>query len=65
MTSANLTWTARGAARHTNYGWYVDLAEGDPWLERVRRDYDARQDHVPSLRALLTDRESPAAAAQH
>jgi len=43
MTSANLTWTAREAARQTNYAWYADLAEGDPWLERVRRDYDAHK----------------------
>jgi len=43
MTSANLTWTAREAARQTNYAWYVDLAEGDAWLERVRRDYDAHK----------------------
>jgi hypothetical protein len=43
MTSANLTWTAREAARQTNYAWYVDLTEGDPWLERVRRDYDAHK----------------------
>jgi hypothetical protein len=43
MTSANLTWTAREATRQTNYAWYVDLTEGDPWLERVRRDYDAHK----------------------
>ena len=43
MTSANLTWTAREAARQTNYAWYADLTEGDQWLERVRRDYDAHK----------------------
>jgi hypothetical protein len=43
ITSANLTYTAREAARQTNYAWYADLSDGDPWLERVLRDYDAHK----------------------
>ncbi|MGQ0714934.1 MAG: hypothetical protein ACT4PJ_14630 [Gemmatimonadaceae bacterium] len=52
MTSANLTWSAREATRQTNYAWYVDLTEGDAWLEQVRRDYDA---HKRECRLFMDD----------
>jgi hypothetical protein len=43
ITSANLTYSAREAARQTNYAWYADLSDGDAWLGQVLRDYDAHK----------------------
>jgi len=43
-TSANLTETARQAARQINYAWYADLPPGHPWLAQVEKDYGAHRE---------------------
>lgn len=44
ITSANLTETARHAARQVNYAWYADLPPDHPWLARVEEDYKTHRD---------------------
>lgn len=39
VTSANLTETARAAAKQVNYAWYADLRADSPWLAHVAKDY--------------------------
>lgn len=40
ITSANLSETARQAARQINYAWHCDVQEGEPFLETVLADYN-------------------------
>ncbi|MBI4387031.1 MAG: phospholipase D family protein [Elusimicrobia bacterium] len=44
LTSANLTETARSAARQVNYAWYADVPPGHPWLARIEEDYKTHRD---------------------
>ncbi|MBI5597551.1 MAG: phospholipase D family protein [Elusimicrobia bacterium] len=39
VTSANLTETARSAAKQVNYAWYADLQADSPWLGHIEKDY--------------------------
>ena len=38
VTSANLTETARAAAKQVNYAWYTDLRADSPWLAHVEKE---------------------------
>jgi len=60
VSSANLTETAREAARQVNYAWYADLTPDDPLLRQVRQDYQSHLKRcslfMDDLRELLRER---------
>jgi len=52
VSSANFTETARQASRQVNYAWYADLPVHDPFLLKVRQDY---QSHLKDCSLFMGD----------